>query len=142
MKPSLPLCLNFFVLYLSAIVQVRKYYRKSTKATVAPTATAAIAAATAAATVPADVAALPLPHRHETQGLPARQLSLHQLLTMTFSLLKSGRLCPICDISTYTVKYVRPPNNEPTTAEVISGSLSVIRSPMGTIPSCGQIELS
>ena len=118
-------------------MQVRKYYRKSTKATVAPTAATAIAAA-AAAPVPAAVAALPLSHRHETQGgltgLLARQLSLHQLLTMTFSLLKSGRLCPICDISTYTVKYVRPPNNEPTTAEVISGSLSVIRSPVWVQP--------
>ena len=72
-------------------MQVRKYYRKSTKATVAPTATAAIAAATAAAPVPAAVAALlSLSYRHETQGgfigLPARQLSLHQLLTITFLL--------------------------------------------------------
>ncbi len=68
-------------------MQVRKYYRKSTKATVAPTAATAIAAA---APVSAAVAALPLPHRHETQGgltgLHARQLSLHQLLTITFSL--------------------------------------------------------
>jgi hypothetical protein len=62
-KPSLQLCFSFFVLYLSPIVQVRKYYRKSTKATVAPTAATTIAAtATAAAPVPAAVADLPLSH--------------------------------------------------------------------------------